>query len=58
MSTQIKELEKSLKDSAISNKKDFLKLYQKFMRKTNEQVIFQELHRSSLIWAKIANNLL
>ena len=43
MSTQIKELAKSLKDSAISNKKDFLKLYQKFMRKTNEQVIFQEL---------------
>ena len=42
MSTQIKELEKSLKDSAISNKKDFLKLYQKFMRKTNEQVIFHK----------------
>ena len=43
MSIQVKELEKLLKDSAISNKEGFLELYQKFVNKTNERAVFQGL---------------
>ena len=46
MSIQVKELEKLLKDSAISNKEGFLELYQKFVNKTNERAEGLENHQT------------